>query len=88
MKNYIWIVEVFDRDDRYCSSDYKIVKAFQKKNYFLALKCFMDCCERRTEEDDNIERHISNGKRTFCATRYNSKGAEVNCVTLRKMEVI
>ena len=88
MKNYIWIVEVFDRDDRYCSSDYKIVKAFQKAKYSLALKCFVDCCKRRTEEGDNIERHLLNGKRTFCATRYNGKGMEVNRVTLRKMEVV
>ena len=86
---YVWILNIFTRDDEFCESDASVLAAYSEENFEEAWEHFQRLCDANTlEEDgrDDIEWKNDNGYH-FSSEVETSKGYKYRYVGLKKVDV-
>ena len=87
---HVWVLETFQRDDKFCEYNSNIVAIYSKSNYRKARKHFTELCKSNIldNEENGISRWRNEKGFFFSSELHGHNGFTMNYVGLRKMEVI
>lgn len=83
---HVWVLETFDREDRYCEYNSQVVAIYSEENFKKAKIAFEKLCDSRNEGDvDSWE----NAKGYFFSSEMEDGDYfKASYVSLKKMEVM
>lgn len=84
---YVYVLETFDRCDRYCEYDSETVAVYSKENFKEAKEHWKRLCENRTDKGDKVEKWRKNGGYFFNSKNGECESYRFSYVGLKKMEV-
>ena len=83
---YVWVLETFDREDRYCEYNGKVVAIYSEANFKKAKKDFRKLCNGRNEGD--VDSWENEKGYFFSSEKEDGDYFKASYVSLKKMEVI
>ena len=84
---YVYVLETFDREDRYCEYDSEVVAVYSQENFKEAKEHWKTLCERRTDKGDEVEKWRKDGGYFFNCKRGCYETYRFSYVGLKKMKV-
>lgn len=85
---YVWVLEVFDRNDEYCDYDSDVIAVCSEESFKKAMKLFEKLCSFRIDEKSEIERWQNKDGYYFSSESGECENYKYSYVSLKKMEVI
>lgn len=84
---YVYVLETFDREDRYCEYYSETVAVYSKENFKEAKEHWKRLCEGRKNKGDEIEKWRKDGGYFFSSKSGEYESYRFSYVGLKKMEV-
>lgn len=85
---YVWIIETFDREDKWCEYNYNVEAVFSEDHFKEAKGYFDRACKNRTEKGDEIEEWEDNKGYHFTSENGEYESYKMSYVGLIKKEVM
>lgn len=86
---YVWVLEVFNRNDEYCDYNSEVVAVYSEENLDKAMEHFEKLCNFRIDEESEIERwENKDGYHFSSKSKDEDEYIKYSYVGLKKREVI
>ena len=86
-KKYAYVLETFDRDDRYCEYDSNVVAIYSKENFKEAKEHWKKLCKGRTNKGDEVEKWRRDGGYFYNCESESCENYRFSYVGVKKMKV-
>ena len=85
---HVWVLETFDREDKWCEYDSKTVAVYSKSKFNEARSHFKRLCDSRIDDGDEISRWKSDNGYHFSCNNGSCSNYRFSYVGLKRMELM